>query len=121
MTRGSTELWQARPDRAKWLELAALPVGAMVEFVDDWDIFDAGVIPAGTLAKIEEQGLNELQPALILKPVDAEGRIVMSPFLDYWDGEIWLYPDGRLNDPYFHKADESTPAPVKIVNPLAAR
>jgi len=44
----------------------------------------------------------------------------MSPFLDYWDGEIWLYPDGRLNDPYFHKADESTPAPVKIVNPLAA-
>jgi hypothetical protein len=115
MTRGCTEAWQGNPERAHWLELSKLNNGALLEFVDPWDIFPDGVIPAGTRATIAEQGLNELQPVLILKPVG-----VSFPFLANWDGEIWLHPDVRLGDHNMAGADEYTPAPVKIVEGAAA-
>jgi hypothetical protein len=110
MTRGCTEAWEARPDRASWFDLSRLPQGALVEFVDYWDIFDSGVIPPGVLCVVKEQGLNEMQPALVLKPQWASFK-----FLDHWDGEIWLYPPEDFSRCNFAEADEYAPAPVKIV------
>ena len=111
MTRGCTEAWEAHPERATWLALSALPNGALVEFVEDYDIFPDGVVKAGTRANVGEQGLNEANPILKLDPVDPIA------FLHNWDGQIWLMPRaGRLEYMDSSAADEFDPAPVKIIN-----
>lgn len=114
MTRGCTEAWEANPERAHWLDLSKLPYGAVVEFVDPWDIFPETIVKIGTVATVHEQGLNEMQPALILRPT------VPIPELAGYDGLIWLYPPEEFANGRFAEADEFAPSPVKIVEARVA-
>ena len=70
-----------------WFEASAkLNAGDRVRFVERWDIFPEGIVPSGTHATVVENGLNEMQPALLVIPDDAGLR----EKFDEWDGIVWL-------------------------------
>lgn len=99
------------PTPTAWLELSKLPEGATVQFVIEHDMYPDGIVPRGTRCKVIEQGLNEMQPALIIAPITP----VPGLDLQQWEGNIWLHPGNEDGAGDYAAADEYAPAPVKIV------
>jgi hypothetical protein len=91
-----------------WIKLAELPDGARVVFSEDYDIFPECVVPAGTVATIVENSLNEMQPGLFLQPDDESIRTA----LKQWDGIIYLMPEADSGDPEDPAWQE--PSPVEV-------
>jgi len=75
--------------RLTWLELSKLPNGARVAFAVDHDVFPETVIPAGAQAVIEENDLNEIWCAMILRPDSKQ----IQHDLHAWDGCVYLDRD----------------------------
>jgi len=70
-----------------WLEASErLNAGDRVKFVYGWDIFPETQIDAGELATVVENGLNEMEPVLILRPDRETIRIALKA----WDGNVWM-------------------------------
>ncbi len=62
-------------ERLTWFELSALKEGAVVAFGCEFHhsvSYQPKLIPVGTVCTIEENGLNEIWSAIIVRPADAE-------------------------------------------------
>lgn len=96
-----------------WLEVAGLPEGTRVQFVEQLDIFPEALIPAGSMATIVENGLNEIWCAMLVKPDDEK----LCAALSAWQGRIYLPPTGTSLDP---GADNAASDPAwNSASPLA--
>ncbi len=71
-----------------WFEASKLPAGTRVVFADDHDIYPEALVPAGTMATVTTNDLNEMSASLYVLPDDASLRDALKE----WDGEIILYP-----------------------------
>jgi hypothetical protein len=71
-----------------WLELSAVKDGTRVVFAQAWDIFPECTVPAGTLATVKENSLNEMQPGMWVLPDDESIRLALA---DDWEGNVHLY------------------------------
>lgn len=72
-------------DKIRWIDLTHLPIGVLVVFEDDWDIFPEGVVPAGTRACVTSQVYGSFEgPYIGVTPVTPV------PGLDLleWNGEV---------------------------------
>ena len=77
-------------------ELAVLPEGTRVVFVEDFDIFPEALVKAGTTGKIKENGFSEIWSSMLVEPDDPELREKLSEW-----GCIWLQggePGGEITD-----------------------
>jgi len=75
-------------DQLSWYSLAQVANGVRVVFVKPHDIFPHCIVPAGTVATVIENSLNELGELIAVLPDDREIRQALSE----WDGEVWLRP-----------------------------
>ena len=71
-----------------WFDLSKVKAGTRVRFVEGWDIFPQCFVPAGTLATVIENNLNEITSSMEVLPDDLEIRRALSE----WDGQIELSP-----------------------------
>lgn len=93
---------------ANWIELSKLQPGARVRFPSGFDIFPDCLVPAGAMATVEENGLNEIYCTMLLKPDDQAVRDALSE----WDGLVHLSGPERPND----MRDWLEDAPVEVVS-----
>ena len=81
--------------------------------VEPWDIFPETIVPAGSLATVVENSLNEMQPCLIVLPDDDAQRVRLKE----WSGNVWLWgPDDDALDVDGHPVADSkwlNPSPVE--------
>jgi hypothetical protein len=92
---------------ASWLELSRdLKKGDRVAFARSWDVFPETVVPAGAIATVVENSLNEMEPTLFLLPDDPAIREA----LRRWSGEVYLYGPDHPDSPEWGKE-----APVRPV------
>jgi hypothetical protein len=92
---------------ASWLELSRdLKKGDRVAFARPWDVFPETVVPAGAIATVVENSLNEMEPTLFLLPDDPAIREA----LRRWSGEVYLYGPDHPDSPEWGKE-----APVRPV------
>ena len=79
-----------------YLELAKLSAGARVRFVKDYDRnYPHVYVKAGETGTVVEQGLNELQPALLVRLDDPEQQARLAD----WDGVLWFYGPEQNDSP----------------------
>lgn len=97
-----------------WHEVAQLPLGTRVRFVQDWDIFPHCVVPAGTIAIVRGEADHGSYWFCRLFPENAPQ---VAKALVEWQGEIQLTPfDGHadVGDTW------SEPSPLKLVREVAS-
>lgn len=71
-----------------WFDLSKVKDGTRVRFAQDWDIFPECVVPAGTLATVVNNSLNEITSEMHVLADPLEIRRA----LEKWDGEVYLSP-----------------------------
>src|SRR5437870_3757761 len=73
---------------ATWFELSRdLQAGDRVRFDRDWDRYPDVYVRAGNTGTVVENNLNEMEPALLVRPDDAN----MREQLKEWDGVVFVY------------------------------
>jgi hypothetical protein len=106
-----------------WFELSTLEAGTRVQFVEPFDIFSENIlVPAGTLATLMDNSLNEIQPLMAVLPDD---RDIRRKLLD-WDGEVILYGwtnnGGMINsadaDPTHEDSEWQQESPLALAPPV---
>lgn len=96
------------PDALTWFDASAkLKAGDAVRFVGPWEAFPDFVVPVGTLGIVAENGLNEMQPALLVQTTGIRGAAS-------WNNVVQLHGpadhDHERPDSDWHK-----PCPVVLV------
>ena len=97
--------------RLTLFDLSKLDDGARVVFAVPFDIFPEAVIPAGTLATVKENGLNEIWSAMLVLPDDETIR----EKLREWDGCIHI----KGGNPGCHQDHPEFAAEWLALSPLA--
>lgn len=92
-----------------WLELSKLAEGTEVVFPYDHDVFPECIIPAGSVAVIVGNELNELSQAICVRPNSAKLRAELS------DGELLLVCEGDDAAPDATKSKWTTVSPLAVL------